>query len=76
MRIGIDFDNTIACYDGVFHKAAIERGLIPDDLDSSKNAVRDYLNGSAARTNSPSCKGTSMVPAWIWSHPTRARRTS
>jgi hypothetical protein len=45
VRIGIDFDNTIACYDGVFHRAALERGLIPADLGSSKNAVRDYLNG-------------------------------
>jgi hypothetical protein len=44
MRIGIDFDNTIACYDGVFHAAALERGLIPADLGSGKNAVRDYLN--------------------------------
>ncbi len=32
MRIGIDFDNTIACYDGVFHAAALERGLIPAEL--------------------------------------------
>jgi hypothetical protein len=45
VRIGIDFDNTIANYDGVFHRAALERGLIPSDLGSSKNAVRDYLNG-------------------------------
>jgi hypothetical protein len=45
VRIGIDFDNTIACYDGVFHRAALERGLIPAVLGSSKNAVRDYLNG-------------------------------
>jgi hypothetical protein len=45
VRIGIDFDNTIACYDGVFHRAALERGLIPTELGSSKNAVRDYLNG-------------------------------
>ena len=44
MRIGIDFDNTIACYDGVFHAAALERGLIPADLGRDKNAVRDYLN--------------------------------
>lgn len=49
MRIGIDFDNTIACYDGVFHKAALERGLIPSDLGSSKNAVRDFLNGSGRK---------------------------
>ena len=45
MRIGIDFDNTTACYDGVFHAAALERGLIPANLGSDKNAVRDYLNG-------------------------------
>jgi hypothetical protein len=46
MRIGIDFDNTIACYDGVFHAAALERGLIPPDLARDKNSVRDHLNGS------------------------------
>ena len=43
MRIGIDFDNTIACYDGVFHAAALERGLIPADLDRGKTSVRDHL---------------------------------
>lgn len=43
MKIGIDFDNTIACYDGVFHKAAIERELIPADLPTDKTSVRDYL---------------------------------
>lgn len=43
MRIGIDFDNTIANYDGIFHAVAVEGGLIPADLDTSKNAVRDYL---------------------------------
>src|SRR3981189_2049974 len=39
MRIGIDFDNTIACYDGVFHAAALERGLIPSDLGRRKKTV-------------------------------------
>lgn len=48
MRIGIDFDNTIACYDGVFHAAALERGLIAADLATDKNSVRDFLNGSGA----------------------------
>jgi hypothetical protein len=46
MRIGIDFDNTIACYDGVFHAAALERGLIPSGLGYDKNSVRDHLNGA------------------------------
>ena len=43
MRIGIDFDNTIACYDGVFRRAAIARGFAPDDIGPSKDAVRDHL---------------------------------
>lgn len=42
-RIGIDFDNTIACYEGVFHRAAVEKKLIPENVPTSKNAVRDYL---------------------------------
>ena len=43
MRIGVDFDNTIACYDGVFHAAALERGLIPASVATDKTSVRDYL---------------------------------
>lgn len=46
MRIGVDFDNTIVDYDGVFHAAALDRGLIPADLPRSKTSVRDVLNGS------------------------------
>jgi hypothetical protein len=57
MRIGIDFDNTIACYDGVFHKAALERGLVPADLPTSKNAVRDYLNGSGRKDDFTELQG-------------------
>lgn len=49
MRIGIDFDNTIANYDGVFYAAARARDLIPEDVDTGKNAVRDYLNGSGRK---------------------------
>ena len=43
MRIGIDFDNTIACYDGVFHRVAVERKLIPPDIPTDKTSVRDHL---------------------------------
>lgn len=41
--IGIDFDNTIVSYDEVCYQLAFEQGLIPRDLDHTKNAVRDYL---------------------------------
>ena len=43
MRLGIDFDNTIVSYDQLYHRLALERGLIPDSVPRNKNAVRDYL---------------------------------
>jgi hypothetical protein len=57
MRIGIDFDNTIACYDGVFHAAALERGLIPSDLKRDKNSVRDRLNDSGRKDDFTELQG-------------------
>ncbi len=43
MIIGVDFDNTIVCYDGLFHKLAVQQGLIPSGIAPAKNAVRDHL---------------------------------
>lgn len=43
MKIGIDFDNTIVCYDDVFYIAALEQGLIPQNINKDKSSVRDYL---------------------------------
>src|SRR6185312_5186284 len=57
MRIGIDFDNTIACYEGVFHAAALERGLIPKDLARDKNSVRDHLNGNGRKDDFTELQG-------------------
>ena len=41
--LGVDFDNTIVCYDEIFCRVAIERKLIPADLPPTKEQVRDYL---------------------------------
>lgn len=43
VRIGIDFDNTIICYDKVFAAAARQRGLVSDEWTGSKTDVREYL---------------------------------
>ena len=43
MLIGVDFDNTIVCYDEVFYQAAVKQGLVPKDTPVVKDAVRDYL---------------------------------
>jgi hypothetical protein len=42
-RIGLDFDNTIICYDALFVTLARRRGLIGPDVPANKRAVRDAL---------------------------------
>jgi hypothetical protein len=46
MRIGFDFDNTIVSYDTLFHKVAMEQGLIDNSIPVNKLAVRDYLRAT------------------------------
>lgn len=43
MRIGIDFDNTIVNYEGVFHAVAHELEWIPADVGVTKQDVKQYL---------------------------------
>ena len=43
MLVGLDFDNTIVCYDQLFHRLAREQGLIPETVPVTKGAVRDHL---------------------------------
>ena len=43
MHLGVDFDNTIVCYDALFHKVARERNLIPSDVPVNKSDVRNHL---------------------------------
>lgn len=43
MILGVDFDNTLVCYDGLFHAAAVARGLMPEDGPQDKDGVRDWL---------------------------------
>ena len=51
MLVGLDFDNTIVCYDRLFHKLAVERGLIPTDLPVTKQSVRDALRSGGRETD-------------------------
>jgi len=43
IRLGLDFDNTIINYESLFHKVAVERGLIPKKLPAHKKIIRDFL---------------------------------
>ena len=41
--VGIDLDNTVICYDELFHTLATERGYIEASTPCSKRAVRDAM---------------------------------
>ena len=43
MIIGVDFDNTIVCYDNIFYTIAIEKRIIPSSIEPIKEEVRNYL---------------------------------
>lgn len=46
MRIGIDFDNTIICYERVFRHLALQQNLITADFTGNKTAIRDAIRAS------------------------------
>jgi len=43
IRIGIDLDNTLVCYERLFLALAQERGLVPPDVTLSRIEVRNRL---------------------------------
>ena len=41
--LGLDFDNTLVHYDGLFYQLAHEKNLINERIPAKKIAIRDYL---------------------------------
>lgn len=56
--IGIDFDNTIVCYDDVFQTIAVEQGLVPPHAATSKTAIRDHLRAIGQEDRWTELQGT------------------
>lgn len=46
MIIGLDLDNTIICYDGLFYQRALELECIPPSLARDKESVSAYLKSN------------------------------
>lgn len=46
MLIGLDFDNTIVCYDKAIVRLSEKLSELPSDLPRTKLAIRDYLRNS------------------------------
>lgn len=62
MLIGLDFDNTIVCYDRLFHRLAGERGLVPPALPVAKQAVRDFLRAAGREDEWTELQGIAYGP--------------
>lgn len=69
MLIGLDFDNTIVCYDGLFHKLAREKGLIPADLPATKGCVRDHLRSVGREPDWTEMQGIAYGPRIVDASP-------
>ena len=57
MLLGLDFDNTIVCYNKVFYHVAREQRLIPGDIEPTKVSVRDYLRNQGREAEWTSLQG-------------------
>jgi hypothetical protein len=60
--IGIDFDNTIVCYDEVFGSVALEKGLVPPHAATSKTTIRDHLRSIGQEDRWTELQGTIYGP--------------
>lgn len=43
LTIGIDFDNTLANYSGVFYQVGVGLGWLPENIGQSKSSVKQYF---------------------------------
>lgn len=70
MRLGVDFDNTLVCYDGVFHRAAVERGLIPaSESHLTKERLRDRMRAENREDDWTRLQGYVYGPAMAQAKP-------
>ena len=69
MIVGLDFDNTIACYDTLFHRLAVERGLIDPDHAADKTAIRDRLRAEGREDDWTQMQGLAYGPRIVEAEP-------
>jgi hypothetical protein len=62
MRLGLDFDNTIACYTTIFHQLAVGRGLVAAEPLLSKSQVRDLLRAQGREAEWTELQGSAYGP--------------
>jgi hypothetical protein len=67
--VGLDFDNTIVCYDGLFRRLAEERGLLGADVPPTKGGLRDYLRRIDREDDWTELQGVAYGPRLVEADP-------
>ena len=69
MNIGLDFDNTIVCYDQAISFLADKIFDLPDDVNRTKIGVRDYLRSEGREPEWTAFQGELYGPGMIYAQP-------
>lgn len=73
LRIGLDFDNTLVCYDQLFHDLAVEAGLLGAEqaraVPATKTAVRDHLRERGLNDRWTELQGLAYGPRIVEAQP-------
>ncbi len=69
MRIGLDFDNTIVCYDKAIAQLAEEFFELPDEVPRTKLGLRDYLRSNGRESEWTEFQGALYGPGMRYAQP-------
>lgn len=69
MLIGLDFDNTIVCYDKAIVRLADELFDLPPDLPRTKSALRDFLRQTNREPEWTAFQGALYGPGMTYAEP-------
>lgn len=69
MRIGLDFDNTLVCYDRLFYLLAREENLLPEDIPPNKTDIRNALRRSGREPDWTRLQGLAYGPRILEAEP-------
>lgn len=69
MLVGLDFDNTIVCYDKAIARLADELLSLPSDLPKTKVALRDFLRRTKRESEWTLFQGTLYGPGMAYAEP-------
>jgi hypothetical protein len=62
MRIGLDLDNTLICYDQAFLRVGKEEGILPASFEGNKVAVKRAAGGAVRWLSVGGTAGSRLRP--------------